>query len=48
MKTKCILVVDDDPNVLRAMVRLFLDEDYSVITADSAHAAQAFSRIGPE
>jgi|GEM_PF-228630 len=41
MKTKCILVVDDDPNVLRAMVRLFLDEDYSVITADSAHAAQA-------
>jgi two-component system, probable response regulator PhcQ len=41
MKKQCILVVDDDPNVLRAMARLFLDEDYTVITADSAQAAQA-------
>jgi two-component system, probable response regulator PhcQ len=41
MKRKCILVVDDDPNVLRAMVRLLYDESYSVITADSALAARA-------
>jgi len=41
MKRKCILVVDDDPNVLRSMVRLFHDEEYSVVTAESALAARA-------
>jgi len=41
MKRKCILVVDDDPNVLRSMVRLFHDEDYLILTADSAAAATA-------
>ncbi len=40
MNSKCILVVDDDTNVLRSMVRLFDDEDYTVITADSAFKAQ--------
>lgn len=40
MKRNCILVVDDDPNVLRSMVRLFEDEDYTVLTADSAFKAR--------
>jgi len=37
MKTNIkILCVDDEPNVLNALRRLFLDEDYTVITAASA------------
>ena len=47
MKKKCILVVDDDPNVLRSMVRLFHDEDYWVVTADSAPAARAIIEKEP-
>ncbi len=31
-----ILCVDDEPNVLNSLRRLFLDEDYTVITASSA------------
>ncbi|MCJ7602312.1 MAG: response regulator [Desulfobulbaceae bacterium] len=30
-----ILCVDDEPNVLRALKRLFIDEDYEIITAES-------------
>jgi two-component system NtrC family sensor kinase len=30
-----ILCVDDEPNVLRALKRLFIDEDYEIITAAS-------------
>jgi len=30
-----ILCVDDEPNVLNALKRLFLDEDYTIITASS-------------
>jgi two-component system NtrC family sensor kinase len=30
-----ILCVDDEPNVLRALRRLFIDEDYEIITAPS-------------
>ncbi|RJX26231.1 MAG: response regulator [Desulfurivibrio sp.] len=30
-----ILLVDDEPNVLRALKRLFIDEDYEIITAAS-------------
>jgi CheY-like chemotaxis protein len=40
MKKKCILVVDDEPNVLRSIERLLCDEDYRIITADSAPAAR--------
>jgi response regulator RpfG family c-di-GMP phosphodiesterase len=30
-----ILFVDDEPNVLRAIERLFLDEEYEILTAPS-------------
>ncbi len=30
-----ILCVDDEPNVLKSLIRLFMDEDYEVLTAES-------------
>ena len=33
-----ILCVDDEPNVLNALRRLFLDEDYEILTAGSSEA----------
>jgi two-component system probable response regulator PhcQ len=41
MKSKCILVVDDEPNVLRSIERLLCDEDYRILTAESALAARS-------
>lgn len=36
-----ILCVDDEPNVLRALTRLFLDEDYEILTAASGEEGLA-------
>jgi DNA-binding NtrC family response regulator len=36
-----ILLVDDSPNIRKAMVRIFRDEGYDIITAESASAALA-------
>ncbi|RJX25964.1 MAG: hybrid sensor histidine kinase/response regulator [Desulfurivibrio sp.] len=36
-----ILCVDDEPNVLRALRRLFIDEDYEIITAASGEEGLA-------
>ncbi|MCJ7601227.1 MAG: response regulator [Desulfobulbaceae bacterium] len=36
-----ILCVDDEPNVLRALKRLFIDEDYEIITAASGEKGLA-------
>lgn len=36
-----ILCVDDEPNVLRSLRRLFLDEDYEIITAPSGEEGLA-------
>jgi len=33
-----ILFVDDEPNVLRALERLFIDEEYTILTAESGEA----------
>ena len=41
MERKCILIVDDDPNVLRALVRVLDDENYDIMTAESAAVARA-------
>ena len=43
-----ILCVDDEPNVLRALERMFLDEEYEILTAPSAlEGLQALERIQP-
>lgn len=41
MGTKRVLIVDDDHNVLKALVRLLQDEDYEVVTAESAMEAKS-------
>ncbi|MBM4311333.1 MAG: response regulator [Deltaproteobacteria bacterium] len=41
MRKKRVLIVDDDHNVLKALLRLLQDEDYEVITADSAMEAKS-------
>ena len=40
MEKKRILLVDDDPNVLKALVRVLHDEPYEVETAESAIEAK--------
>lgn len=35
----CVLFVDDEENILRALRRLFMDEPFPVLTADSGEAA---------
>jgi len=41
MEKRRILIVDDDPNVLKALVRVLHDENYEVATAESALEAKA-------
>lgn len=41
MEKKRIIIVDDDPNVLKAIVRVLQDEEYEVVTAESAMEAKA-------
>jgi DNA-binding NtrC family response regulator len=41
MEKKRVLIVDDDPNVLKALVRVLHDETYEVVTAESAIEAKA-------
>ncbi len=41
MRKKRVLIVDDDHNVLKALVRALQDEDYEVITAESAMEAKS-------
>jgi len=41
-----ILCVDDEPNVLNALKRLFLDEDYTILTASSGQ--EGISVLGKE
>ena len=36
-----ILCVDDEPNVLKSLYRMFMDEDYEIISAESAEEALA-------
>jgi two-component system NtrC family sensor kinase len=38
MTKKTILIVDDEPNVLKALKRLLMDTDYDVLTAESGEA----------
>ncbi len=35
-EASCLLVVDDEPQVLNALKRVFMDEPFSVCTASSA------------
>lgn len=39
MDTPIILIVDDEPNILKTLERLFFDEDYDIHTATSGAAA---------
>ena len=41
MERKCILIVDDDVSVLRALVRVLDDENYDILTAESAAVARS-------
>lgn len=41
MEKKRILIVDDDPNVLKALLRVLHDESYEVATAESALEAKS-------
>lgn len=41
MQRKRVLIVDDDHSVLKALVRTLHDEDYEVLTADSAIKAKS-------
>ena len=43
-----ILCVDDEPNVLRALQRLFLDEDYEILTAGSGQEGLEILRREPD
>ncbi len=36
MERECVLLVDDEPNVLQSLKRDMIDEDYAVVTAESA------------
>jgi two-component system NtrC family sensor kinase len=42
-----ILFVDDEPNILSTLRRLFLDEDYELLTADSAEKGLALMQENP-
>lgn len=44
---RTVLFVDDDLNVLKAVERLFIDEDISVITAGTGEAALEVIRSRP-
>lgn len=39
MTVKKILIVDDEVQILKALVRLFMDTDYEIVTAESGAAA---------
>ncbi len=41
MQKKRVLIVDDDHSILKTIVRTLHDEDYEVLTADSAMKAKA-------
>ncbi|MFH0882747.1 MAG: HD domain-containing phosphohydrolase [bacterium] len=40
--TKTLLFVDDEPNILSALKRVFLDDDFEVLTANSGKEALGF------
>jgi two-component system NtrC family sensor kinase len=43
-----ILFIDDEENILRALERVFFDDDYEILTAGSAdEALQVLSRVSP-
>ena len=42
----CLLFVDDEPNVLTALKRIFLEENYTILTADSG--AQALQLLAQQ
>src|SRR5512143_4037102 len=39
MKRPCILLVDDEPKILRAIQRLFFEDDYEVLDTSSGETA---------
>lgn len=47
MKPTNILTVDDEPNVIAALTRVFMDEPYNIFTANSAEEGMAILRSNP-
>jgi two-component system NtrC family sensor kinase len=48
IEPNCILCIDDEPNVLRSLTRLFLDDRYEILTASSAaDGLSILDRAGP-
>ena len=47
MQGRKVLIVDDDPNILNALQRVLLDEDYEVETAGSAEEALEKLKLFP-
>ena len=41
MNTQKLLLVDDEPNVIKSLKRLFIDDDYKILTAESGEEALA-------
>jgi two-component system, probable response regulator PhcQ len=45
--SNAILLVDDEPQVLKALIRCLMDDDYEILTADEGEAGLALAQAHP-